>query len=61
MRAILIREPGDERVLVLGEAPSPVLGPGDIRIRGLSKAQNRNLVLTLLEQAEAALRRTARR
>ena len=41
MRAILIREPGDERVLSLGEAPSPPLGPADIRIRVRTTAVNR--------------------
>src|SRR5438552_1248023 len=29
MRAIVIREPGDESVLQMGEAPSPALGPGE--------------------------------
>ena len=33
MRAILVREPGDEAVLILGDAPSPALGPADVRIR----------------------------
>jgi putative PIG3 family NAD(P)H quinone oxidoreductase len=41
MRAILIREPGDETVLVLGEAPPPVLGPDDVRIRVRATAVNR--------------------
>src|SRR5216117_1288013 len=41
MRAILLREPGDERVLVFGEAPAPVLGPGDMRIRVRATAVNR--------------------
>src|SRR5213595_355666 len=41
MRAILVREPGDERVLVLGEAPSPPLGPTDVRIRVRATAVNR--------------------
>jgi putative PIG3 family NAD(P)H quinone oxidoreductase len=41
MRAILVREPGDERVLVLGEAPSPSLGPTDVRIRVRATAVNR--------------------
>jgi putative PIG3 family NAD(P)H quinone oxidoreductase len=41
MRAVLIREPGDETVLVLGEAPSPALGPSDVRIRVRATAVNR--------------------
>jgi len=43
MRAIVIREPGDESVLVLGDAPSPPLGPGDVRIRVRATAVNRRL------------------
>src|SRR6185503_15542976 len=41
MRAILIREPGDEDVLQLGEAPSPVPGPADLRLRVRATAVNR--------------------
>src|SRR3989442_8755980 len=41
MRAIVIREPGDESVLHLGEAPSPPLGPADLRIRVRATAVNR--------------------
>src|SRR5262245_815460 len=41
MRAILVREPGDEHVLVLGDAPAPVLGPSDVRIRIRATAVNR--------------------
>jgi putative PIG3 family NAD(P)H quinone oxidoreductase len=41
MRAILIREPGDESVLQLGEAPAPALGPADLRIRVRATALNR--------------------
>src|SRR5215831_9865544 len=41
MRAILVREPGDEKLLVLGEAPSPSLGPTDVRIRVRATAVNR--------------------
>jgi putative PIG3 family NAD(P)H quinone oxidoreductase len=41
MRAILVREPGDERMLVLGEASSPSLGPSDVRIRVRATAVNR--------------------
>jgi putative PIG3 family NAD(P)H quinone oxidoreductase len=41
MRAMLIREPGDESVLVLGDAPPPILGPADVRIRVRATAVNR--------------------
>jgi putative PIG3 family NAD(P)H quinone oxidoreductase len=41
MRAILIREPGDEDVLVVGDAPPPPLGPADVRIRVRATAVNR--------------------
>src|SRR5947199_10654812 len=41
MRAIVIREPGDESVLRMGEAPAPVLGPADLRIRVRATAVNR--------------------
>jgi putative PIG3 family NAD(P)H quinone oxidoreductase len=41
MRAILVREPGDETVLTLGEAPAPALGPADVRIRVSATAVNR--------------------
>ncbi len=41
MRAILIREPGDEDVLYLGEAPAPTLGPSDLRIKVRATAVNR--------------------
>ena len=41
MRAILVREPGDESVLALGDAPAPVLGPSDVRIRIRATALNR--------------------
>lgn len=41
MRAILIREPGDESVLVPGEAPSPAMGATDVRIRVQATAVNR--------------------
>src|SRR5215468_10023641 len=41
MRAIVVREPGDERVLVLGEVPSPPLGETDVRIRVRATAVNR--------------------
>jgi putative PIG3 family NAD(P)H quinone oxidoreductase len=41
MRAILCREPGDESVLYLGDAPRPALGPADVRIRVRATAVNR--------------------
>src|SRR6267142_6688406 len=41
MRAIVIREPGDESVLQMGEAPEPELGPADLRIRVRTTAVNR--------------------
>ena len=41
MRAILVREPGDERVLALGDAPSPAMGAADVRIRVRTTAVNR--------------------
>ncbi len=41
MRAITFDQPGDESVLVLGEAPSPALGPNDLRIRIRATAVNR--------------------
>ncbi len=41
MQAILVREPGDETVLVLGDAPAPALDPADVRIRVRATAVNR--------------------
>jgi putative PIG3 family NAD(P)H quinone oxidoreductase len=41
MRAIVIREPGDEDVMQLGEVPAPVLGAEEVRIRVRSTAVNR--------------------
>src|SRR5262245_27056396 len=41
MRAIVVREPGDETVLGLGEAPAPPLGPEEVRIRVAATAVNR--------------------
>lgn len=41
MRAILMREPGDEAVLYLGEAPAPALGAEEVRIRVRTTAVNR--------------------
>ena len=40
MRAIVIREPGDEDVLALEDVPSPPLGPADLRIRVRATAVN---------------------
>lgn len=41
MKAIVFENPGAEDVLVLGEAPSPVIGTDDIRIRVRATAVNR--------------------
>ena len=41
MRAVLVDEPGDETHLRLGEAPEPVLGPTDLRLRVAATAVNR--------------------
>ena len=41
MRAILVREPGDETVLVMGEVPSPPLGAAELRIRVKAAGVNR--------------------
>jgi NADPH2:quinone reductase len=41
MRAILVRQPGDETSLVLGDAPTPALGAADVRIRVRATAVNR--------------------
>ena len=41
MRAILVREPGDEPVLTLGDAPAPPLEPADVRIRVRATSVNR--------------------
>jgi putative PIG3 family NAD(P)H quinone oxidoreductase len=41
MRAIVIREPGDERVLDLQDVPAPRPGPADVRIRVRATAVNR--------------------
>jgi putative PIG3 family NAD(P)H quinone oxidoreductase len=38
---VLVDQPGDERVLRLGEAPAPALGPGALRIRVHATAVNR--------------------
>jgi len=41
MRAIVIDEPGDESVMRLGEAPSPELTAGTLRIRNRASGVNR--------------------
>jgi putative PIG3 family NAD(P)H quinone oxidoreductase len=41
MQAIVIREPGDENVLQMGEAPDPQPGPEDLLIRVHATAVNR--------------------
>lgn len=41
MHAVLMREPGDETVLTLGDAPPPALGRGDVRIRVRATSVNR--------------------
>jgi putative PIG3 family NAD(P)H quinone oxidoreductase len=41
MQAIVIREPGDEDVMQLGEVADPVLGDEDVRIRVRATAVNR--------------------
>ena len=41
MRAIVIREPGGEDVLVPADVPPPILGPADVRIRVRATAVNR--------------------
>ena len=41
MRAVLVREPGDERVLIVGDVPRPPLGATDVRIRVQAAGVNR--------------------
>ncbi|MBY0278821.1 NAD(P)H-quinone oxidoreductase [Candidatus Binatia bacterium] len=41
MQAIVIREPGDEDVMQIGEAPDPAAGPEDVTIRVHASAVNR--------------------
>jgi putative PIG3 family NAD(P)H quinone oxidoreductase len=41
VKAILIEKPGDESCMVLGEAPSPEMTPGSVRIRVAAAAVNR--------------------
>ena len=41
MRAVLVKEPGDETALRIGDAPAPSLGSGDLRIRVAAAGVNR--------------------
>jgi putative PIG3 family NAD(P)H quinone oxidoreductase len=41
MKAITIEEPGDENCMKLGDATSPELGPGMVRIRNFASGVNR--------------------
>ena len=41
MKAVLTERPGDETVLRVGEAPAPLVGPGELRIRVAATAVNR--------------------
>lgn len=41
MKAVLIDSPGDETVLRIGDAPEPVLGAGELRLRVAATAVNR--------------------
>src|SRR5690242_11817581 len=41
MRAIVVREPGDESVLQIGDVPAPPLGEADVRIRIRTAGVNR--------------------
>jgi putative PIG3 family NAD(P)H quinone oxidoreductase len=41
VRAVVVREPGDESVLAVGEVPRPALGPGELRIRVAAAGVNR--------------------
>lgn len=41
MRAIVFDQPGDENVLQIGDAPSPPMGPNDLRLRVRATAVNR--------------------
>lgn len=41
MQAVLVKEPGDETQLVLGEAAAPALGAGELRVRVAATAVNR--------------------
>lgn len=41
MKAIVFDAPGDESVMRLGEAPSPALGAGELRLRVFATAVNR--------------------
>ena len=41
MKAIVVEEPGDEQVLKIGDAPTPELAPGALRIRVAAAGVNR--------------------
>lgn len=41
MRAVIMRAPGNEDVLTIGDVPAPALGPADVRIRVAAAAVNR--------------------
>jgi NADPH:quinone reductase-like Zn-dependent oxidoreductase len=41
MKAIVVRQPGDEDVMHLEEVPAPALGADEVRIRVRSTAVNR--------------------
>jgi len=41
MKAILIEEPGDENVMVVGDTPAPELGASDVRIAVAAAGVNR--------------------
>ncbi|MEM7079626.1 MAG: NAD(P)H-quinone oxidoreductase [Pseudomonadota bacterium] len=45
MKAILFDEPGDESVLKLGDAPSPAMQPGSLRLKVAAAAVNRGDLL----------------
>jgi putative PIG3 family NAD(P)H quinone oxidoreductase len=41
MKVVIVKEPGDESVLAIGEVPAPALGAGELRIRVAATAVNR--------------------
>ena len=45
MKAVLIDQPGDENAMRVGDAPEPVLGAGELRIRVAATAVNRADIL----------------
>ena len=55
MQAIVIREPGDEDVMQIGEAPDPVAGPEDVTIRVHASAVNRADLLQRRDQGIVAV------